>query len=230
MLELHGDEMERLIVALGGQPGKGGRTRCFLHGGDNPTSFSYRPDGRWYCFVEGRGGNAVDLVMAARGCGYREALEFLADLGIEEARLRINQGGMTDRKIKRTLKKIWRRQEDTRLIRRHAKHLMEVATRAIRLLMQTGSATDDHWDLYSQICSLGSRITKASRADGSVVRMLERMQAATRGLLMEHPLGRIAPNTVRQITTNREVLDAMLRIKEEARQSSGSPERAAADR
>jgi len=44
MFELHGDEMEKLIVALGGQPGKGGRTRCFLHGGDMVSE-----GGRWVC-------------------------------------------------------------------------------------------------------------------------------------------------------------------------------------
>lgn len=85
MIRLLDGEMERLIEALGGSPGKNGRTRCFLHGGENPTSFSYTPEGLWYCFAEGRGGDAVELVMEARGCTFREALEFMAELGIREA-------------------------------------------------------------------------------------------------------------------------------------------------
>jgi len=87
MIELHGNEMEILISALGGEPGKRGRTRCFLHGGNNPTTFSYTEDGLWYYFAEGKGGDAVDLVMEAKGYSREEALKFLADLGIIEAQL-----------------------------------------------------------------------------------------------------------------------------------------------
>jgi len=104
MIELHGNEMEILISALGGEPGKRGRTRCFLHGGNNPTTFSYTEDGLWYCFAEGKGGDAVDLVMEAKGYSREEALKFLADLGIIEAQLAL-RNKREKRKLEHQLRK-----------------------------------------------------------------------------------------------------------------------------
>jgi hypothetical protein len=33
------------------------RARCLLHSGSNPTAFAWREDGRWHCFVCGKGGD-----------------------------------------------------------------------------------------------------------------------------------------------------------------------------
>lgn len=57
-----------------------GRARCPIHGGPNPTAFKWTQDGRWYCYRCGVGGDRIDLVRRVRGCGFREAVDFLAAL------------------------------------------------------------------------------------------------------------------------------------------------------
>src|SRR5712691_2912375 len=75
----------QLLAALGFDVNE--RTRrcaCILHGGANPTAFSWREDGRWHCFSCGRGGDRIALVRAVCGCSFREAVTFLAQLaGVE---------------------------------------------------------------------------------------------------------------------------------------------------
>ncbi len=62
------------------------RSCCVLHQGHNPTAFSWRDDGCWHCFSCGRGGDRITLVREAHGCGFREAMTFLAALaGVELA-------------------------------------------------------------------------------------------------------------------------------------------------
>jgi hypothetical protein len=59
------------------------RTRrccCILHGGNNPTAFSWTEQGLWKCHSCGAGGNKVALVRAARKCSYLEAIQFIAQL------------------------------------------------------------------------------------------------------------------------------------------------------
>jgi hypothetical protein len=56
------------------------RAACLLHGGQNRTAFSWRPDGRFHCFSCGRGGDKIALVREARGCDFRAAMIFLAAL------------------------------------------------------------------------------------------------------------------------------------------------------
>ena len=56
------------------------RAACILHGGSNPTAFSWREDGRWRCFSCGASGDRIALVRAVQQCGFREAVAFLAHL------------------------------------------------------------------------------------------------------------------------------------------------------
>jgi hypothetical protein len=66
--------MKRLLKAVGIEthtPGR--RAACILHGGSNPTDFSWREDGHWHCFSCGASGDRIALVRSLRQCGFREA-------------------------------------------------------------------------------------------------------------------------------------------------------------
>ena len=203
MLELRGDEMERLIVALGGQPGKGGRTRCFLHGGDNPTSFSYRPDGRWYCFAEGRGGDAVDLVMAARGCTAGEAMEFLASLGVQEA---LERKAPRDSKRARRIRRI---QRDLAAIARHARLLLEGVTRAARL----GGSDPRALDAYEEVLRTFSRFEKSAQPE-RLDRFIE-FRGAVRAFFARLKLSPGQRAIVNLVLRDPRIYDAIVRLREE---------------
>lgn len=56
-----------------------GRTRCPVHRGENPTSFSFDAR-RWHCFACGAGGDAFDLIEELMQCGFREAIAVVAQL------------------------------------------------------------------------------------------------------------------------------------------------------
>jgi CHC2-type zinc finger protein len=56
------------------------RCPCLLHGGANPTAFSWTEDGLWHCFSCGRSGNKYDLIQSALKCDFREALKVMAVL------------------------------------------------------------------------------------------------------------------------------------------------------
>lgn len=77
--------MPRLLAALGFLVNeRTHRAPCLLHRGSNPTAYSWREDGRWYCFSCGHGGDRIGLVRAVRQCSFAEALQFLAELaGVE---------------------------------------------------------------------------------------------------------------------------------------------------
>lgn len=73
--------MARLLEALGFAVNE--RTRrcaCILHGGSNPSAFSWREDGVWRCHSCGAGGDKIALVRAVRQCSFYDSLEFLAAL------------------------------------------------------------------------------------------------------------------------------------------------------
>jgi hypothetical protein len=69
VLRAHGVDVQR----------ERGRIACPLHGGTNPQAFSYDRE-RWHCFACGTGGDVFALVMALRGCEFREALAVVAEL------------------------------------------------------------------------------------------------------------------------------------------------------
>jgi hypothetical protein len=56
------------------------RCSCPLHAGKNPSAFSWRETGEWFCFSCGRGGDKLALVQEAKRCDFKDALKFLAAL------------------------------------------------------------------------------------------------------------------------------------------------------
>jgi hypothetical protein len=74
-------DMRRLLGILGfSLHERWKRCPCVLHSGINPTAFSWREDGLWFCFVCGLGGDRIALVMAVKRCGFRDAVTLLASL------------------------------------------------------------------------------------------------------------------------------------------------------
>jgi hypothetical protein len=54
------------------------------HCDSNSSAFSWRDDGRWYCFSRGIGGDRIALVRTVKNLSFREAVTFLAALaGVE---------------------------------------------------------------------------------------------------------------------------------------------------
>jgi hypothetical protein len=73
--------MKRLLTELGFQTNeRNRRCACRLHGGKNPTAFSWTESGLWRCHSCGAGGDRIALVRAARQCSFSNALAFLARL------------------------------------------------------------------------------------------------------------------------------------------------------
>ncbi len=56
------------------------RCACILHNGRNPGAFSWKTDGRWFCFSCGVGGDKFALVQQVKKCDFKDALRFLAAL------------------------------------------------------------------------------------------------------------------------------------------------------
>lgn len=178
-MRLREGEIEKLIIALGGEPGRNGRTWCFLHQGKNPTTFSYTPEGLWYCFAEGRGGDAVDLVMQARGCSFKEALEFMADLGIVEAELALK----TPQEAQKIKKELQERQRKVKRILRHAYFLWKAVERAA---MKYDSFD---MDLYIEVSRHFETLKKKLWFLGPETAIsLERMRGAARAFFNKLPL------------------------------------------
>ena len=55
---------------------KRNRCACPIHGGSNPTSFSFN-DEVYYCHACGAKGNVITLLMTLRNIDYREAVQYL---------------------------------------------------------------------------------------------------------------------------------------------------------
>jgi CHC2 zinc finger len=85
--------MPHLLESLGFDVnGRTKRCPCLLHGGSNPSAFSWTDAGLWRCHSCGAGGDKISLVRAVRNCSFREAVEFLAALaGIELGAIRMNR-------------------------------------------------------------------------------------------------------------------------------------------
>lgn len=71
--------IEDVLGAFGIVLNHRGRTRCPVHGGNNPESFSVYRD-RFHCFACNADGDVFDLVQALAGVGFNEAYSWLADL------------------------------------------------------------------------------------------------------------------------------------------------------
>jgi hypothetical protein len=71
----------RVLEEAGIAAGRGGRTRCPVHGGDNPTSFSYGKESvTARCFACGWRGDKLAFLQAALGIGFKAALARLAEI------------------------------------------------------------------------------------------------------------------------------------------------------
>ena len=68
-----------LLISAGLKPTQGSRMACPIHGGSNPTSFSFT-DKVFVCFSCGANGGLVDLVEHLWGCDRRGALKKLREL------------------------------------------------------------------------------------------------------------------------------------------------------
>lgn len=81
--------MPELLDSLGIQVNiRSRRAPCVLHGGTNPSAFSWTDDGCWFCFHCARGGDKLSLIQALRQCSFLDALRFLAALaGVKWAAL-----------------------------------------------------------------------------------------------------------------------------------------------
>jgi CHC2 zinc finger len=66
-----------ILTDCGFQP-RGHRMPCPIHGGKNPTSFSYTDDS-FYCFSCGAKGGLLDLTETLLGKNRQDALRFLAE-------------------------------------------------------------------------------------------------------------------------------------------------------
>jgi hypothetical protein len=73
--------MPEILCALGFQANEcTRRCACILHGGSNRSAFSWTDAGLWKCHSCGAGGDRIALVRVIKNCGFREAVEFLAEL------------------------------------------------------------------------------------------------------------------------------------------------------
>jgi hypothetical protein len=66
-------------AALGGGQLRHGRGQAFWRSGDGYSVSLDAAKGLWHDFVTGAGGDVVALVETVRGCGFRDALAWLAD-------------------------------------------------------------------------------------------------------------------------------------------------------
>jgi hypothetical protein len=68
------------------------RAPCRLHGGSNPSAFSWTDSGLWRCHSCGRGGDRIQLVRAIRGYSFKETIKFLASLaGVDYDHSQVSQ-------------------------------------------------------------------------------------------------------------------------------------------
>ena len=112
--------MPHLLAVLGFEVNeRTSRAACLLHHGSNRSAFTWREDGRWYCFSCGRGGDRITLVRAIRNCTFLEAVQFLAELvGVSYRPRRNTRGDVVEavRRGERARKAAWQiRDEIVRL-------------------------------------------------------------------------------------------------------------------
>ena len=150
-----------LLRALGFElNGRARRCVCILHGGSNPSSFSWRDDGRWHCFSCGRGGDRIALVRAARSCGFRQAVEYLAQLaGISYSpeRRSLSEVAQLRARRQRAEAAAWRVRDEALRLRAHYGGGQHRAERLWRrygeglLQARTESEREGAWDRMSRL-------------------------------------------------------------------------------
>lgn len=69
----------RVLEEIGVDPGRGGRTYCVVHRGNNANAFSYRENtGRAHCFSCGWDGDKIAFLQEVSGSDFKSALSRLA--------------------------------------------------------------------------------------------------------------------------------------------------------
>jgi hypothetical protein len=78
------------------------RCACPLHGGSNPTAFTWTDAGLWKSHSCGAGGDRIALVRAMQQCGFSEAMTFLAALaGVQYRFQRASRGELERARLRR---------------------------------------------------------------------------------------------------------------------------------
>ncbi|HKD06122.1 MAG TPA: hypothetical protein VKB79_09495 [Bryobacteraceae bacterium] len=89
--------LSEVWTALGGGPLHHGRGRAFWRPSDGFSVSLNLDKGLWYDFVTGEGGDVFELIKRARGCGFRDAAEWLGDfIGISVSTKNGAAAGDTD--------------------------------------------------------------------------------------------------------------------------------------
>jgi hypothetical protein len=139
------------------------RCVCVLHRGSNPTAFSWREDGLWYCHSCGAGGDKIALMRAVRQCGYRDAVRFLAALaGVEYQSQRLSQTEITRAKRRRARAELaaWGIADEIGRLRRcymDGLHRTERLQRRIGnklLRSRTEAERDAEWERLARLASI----------------------------------------------------------------------------
>lgn len=83
------ESVKTLLISLGFNPHGGAdqlRSRCEVHGGDNPTAFSYSLKlHMWHCHNCGAGGDVVQLIQDMKKIDFKEAVTFMLHyVGIDD--------------------------------------------------------------------------------------------------------------------------------------------------
>ncbi len=154
--------MPRLLESLGFQVKE--RTRrgpCVIpshaHGGSNPSVFSWREDGHWYCFSRSVGGDRIALVRAVRECSFREALAFLAALaGIDYRQQKISRADLqrSERRRERASRAAWHIRDEVLRLR---SHYGEALRRTERLQRRIGIEDGTEvWDRLARLASVST--------------------------------------------------------------------------
>jgi hypothetical protein len=156
--------MPRLLTALGCEANERRRRGpCPVHGGRNPSAFSWREDGRWHCFSCGAGGDRIALVRAARQCSFREAVEVLAGLaGVEFRPRRVSRREIAEIHQRRARAELaaWRISDETGRLHRYYTDAMQRAERLQRrvgdelLRAPTEGARDTVWARLAHIAPI----------------------------------------------------------------------------
>jgi hypothetical protein len=151
----------RLLEALGfAFKERTHRCACVLHRGSNPTAFSWREDGLWYCHSCRAGGDKIALIRAVRQCGFREAVRFLAALaGVEYQFQRASQHEIEKSKLRRARAELaaWRIADEIGRLRRYymdGLHRTERLQRRIgNKLLRSGTEAerDAEWERLARL-------------------------------------------------------------------------------
>ena len=156
-------EIAAVLLALGIEVNfQTRRAACVLHGGSNRSAFSWTDTGLWKCHSCGAGGDLIELIRAARNCGFAEARAFLEDLsGVRFARPRASAREIEQARIvrERAVKAGWRVRDEVLRLRsyyRDGLHRTEcLMTRMRKGILHSGTAAEQEavWERMARLAS-----------------------------------------------------------------------------